>query len=452
MKKSTRRRFTFAGIASVLLVSGFLYALPLLRTGAGYAAKMVCSCVYVQNHPGSLAEIQAEKLNFSVLGSVEVAKLEDEKMIKASFYGIASRRAVFVPGRGCVLISDEEASLPGNFRPPNFTRSTIQADLEIKPDSTSLVGVNQQKLAAALDFGMERIPGGGALGIVILKNGKVIGERYHDYVTAQTPLLGWSMTKSITGGLVGMRVAEGAIDAGGTPVFARWASSEDEPDDRAEIPLWNLMQMNSGLQWEEAYGSVTDATIMLHDQPSMAAYAKKKPAATPPGEDWIYSSGTSNLLMDLVRGSFDHDEAFLTYLYDSLFYPIGANSFIIESDQSGLPVGSSYGWATARDWAKMGQLWLQEGQWDGKEIIPAEWIRKMREPAAGSGGIYGGQIWLKGPATPSMPEDGYSFSGFQGQRVIVLPTQSMVIVRLGQNADKSADFDGLIERVLAALE
>ncbi|PHI18360.1 hypothetical protein CEQ90_18465 [Lewinellaceae bacterium SD302] len=435
-------------ILLLLLISAFLYALPLLRTGAGYAAKMVCSCVYVQNNPQSVAEIQAEKLNFSVLGSSKVAVYEDTRSVTASFFGLAKREARFVPGRGCILINDTDTPLPAEYQKPAVQISHTRSDFLLKPDTATLLGINTSQLKEALDYGMQRVPGGGASAIVILRNGKVLAERYDDYYGPQTPILGWSMTKSITGALVGMRVADGAIEPEERPVFTRWANEEDL---RRQIPLLNLLQMNSGLKWEEAYGGVTDATIMLHDQPDMAAYAKKKPVAVPPATNWVYSSGTSNLLMDKVRGSFDDDTDFLNYLYDSLFHAIGANSFLIETDQSGLPVGSSYGWATARDWAKMGQLFLNEGKWRGKEIIPAQWIKKMREPAAGSGGIYGGQIWLKGPDTPSLPDDAYAFRGFQGQRVFILPSQQIVIVRLGHNDDKVVNFDRLIEGVLNAI-
>lgn len=449
MNKRTRRTLTLLFVLVLLIISAFLYALPLLRTGAGYAAKMICSCYYVQNNPLPLTELAAEKLNFSVLGRVTLNRNETDRSVSASFYGLAKREARFVPGRGCILINDEDKALPLAYALPEPQLSTVRSELPIKPDSATLVGVDQASLKAAMELGMKRIPGGGASAIVVLRNGHVLAESYHDYVTPQTPLLGWSMTKSITGALVGMRVADGAIDPDNRPVFTRWASEDDL---RSNIPLWNLMRMNSGLRWEEAYGGVTDATIMLHDQSDMAAYAKKKPAASPPGTDWVYSSGTTNLLMDKVRESFgENDEQFLNYLYDSLFYAIGANSFLIETDQSGLPVGSSYGWATARDWSKMGQLFLQGGQWNHRQIIPANWIEKMREPAKGSAGIYGGQVWLKGPATPSLPADAYAFQGFQGQRVFIIPSHDLIITRLGHNDDKVTDFDALIAAILAAV-
>lgn len=450
LKKRPRRIIVLTSVLLLVIISAYLYALPLLRTGSGYAAKMVCSCIYVQNNPQSVAEIKAEKLNFSVLGFSKVAVTKEEMRVTASFYGLAKRKAVFVPGRGCILINDETSSLPTAYTLPTPPLSIIQADFPLRPDSSTLNGVDTIKLNAALDFGMQRVPGGGASAIVVLRNGKVLAERYDSYHTFQTPLTGWSMTKSITGALVGMRVADGGIDPNAIPVFTRWGVHEE--DLRRNIPLWNLMQMNSGLQWVEDYGGVTDATIMLHDKSDMAAYVKQKPVAVPVGTEWRYSSGTSNLLMDKVRESFKgNEQGFLNYMYDSLFYAIGANSFLIETDQSGLPVGSSYGWATARDWAKMGQLFLQEGLWEGKEIIPGNWIRKMREPAKASGGIYGGQVWLKGPDTPSLPDDSYAFRGFQGQRVFIIPSRDVVIVRLGHNDDKVTDFDPLIAGVLKAI-
>jgi hypothetical protein len=449
VNKRTRSILTLLFVLVILIISAFLYGLPLLRTGSGYAAKMICSCYYVQNNPLPLAELAAEKLNFSVLGRVALERNESAQSVSASFYGLAEREARFVPGRGCVLINDENLPLPAAYQAPTPRLSTVRSELAIKPDSSTLAGVDQALLAQAMEIGMRRIPGGGASAIVILRNGRVLAESYHNYVTAQSPLLGWSMTKSITGALVGMRVADGAINPDQRPVFTRWTGEDDK---RRDIPLWSLMQMNSGLRWEEAYGGVTDATIMLHDQPDMAAYAKKKPAAQPPATKWVYSSGSSNLLMDKVRESFgENDEQFLNYLYDSLFYAIGANSFLIETDQSGLPVGSSYGWATARDWAKMGQLFLQEGQWDGRQIIPAEWIEKMRQPAEGSADTYGGQLWLKGPTTPSLPADAYAFQGFQDHRVIIIPSHQLIITRLGHNNDKATDFDALIKAILAAV-
>lgn len=396
--------------------------------------------------------MRAERLNFSVLGKVSITHDEANKAVKTSLYGLAGREARYIEGRGCVLINDSGKPLPPAVDLPKPALSQVAGDLPLRPDSATMSGVDQDRLNAAVDFGMQAVNGGAAHGIVILRDGKLLVEKYAAGINADTRLLGWSMTKSITGALLGMRIAEGKIKLNETPVFREWIGSPDHADPRAEIPLLSLLRMNSGLKWEESYGSVTDATIMLHDQYDMAGYARKQAATSPPSTSWAYSSGTSNLLMDEIRRSFSSDEQLTAWMHNSLFNAIGANSFIIESDQSGLPVGSSYGWARARDWAKMGQLFLNKGNWQGKQIIPAEWINTMLEPAAGSDNLYGGQIWLKGPDTPSLPDNGYAMRGFQDQRVFILPSEKLVIVRIGHNADKTANFDGLIKRVLDAIE
>jgi len=301
-----------------------------------------------------------------------------------------------------------------------------------------------------IDYGMQPVEGGGALGIVVLRKGKLLTERYANGINAETRLLGWSMNKSITAALVGMRVADGAIDLEKKPVFGQWADKADYPDPRSSIALEDLLHMNSGLDWEEAYGSVTDATIMLYDEADMAAYARKKKLAHTPGTVNVYSSGTTNILMDLVMSSFPSQEEAITWMYDSLFYAIGANSFVFETDQAGKPVGSSYGWAKARDWAKLGQLFLQKGNWNGRQILPEGWVDYLCEKAPGSNGEYGGQVWFKGPDMPSMPEEAFMFRGFQDQRVFIFPSQELVVVRLGHNKDKTADFDGFVSRILKA--
>lgn len=447
-----KRKITWLALPLLLVLAFFLYAQPLLKTATGYAAKMMCSCLYVHQSNQSLEEMRKERLNFSVLGRVNIQHEASAQSVIASFYGLAPARANYLPGRGCVLLPEPKQATPNPIILPPTKLSDVAADLPLRPDSSSIEGIDQVALSSALDYGMQAVEGGGAHAIVVLRKGKLIAERYAPGITADSRLLGWSMTKSITAALVGMRIAEGQLRAHQQPLFEAWRGSDAAPDPRAAIGLWDLLRMNSGLEWEEAYGSVTDATTMLYAQPDMAAYVRQKPLAHPIGQHWVYSSGTTNLLMAILAETFPSEEAMIGWIYEKFFYPIGANSFIIETDQSGLAVGSSYGWAKARDWAKIGQLFLQRGQWNGQSIIPAAWIQEMLVPAKGSQGTYGGQIWLKGPDTPSLPNDAFMLRGFQDQRVIILPSQEMVIVRLGHNKDKASDFDGLIQRVLQSLE
>lgn len=446
-----KRKIILLLIPALILAAVLLYAYPMLQTASGYSAKMICSCLYVEQSPMSVAELQEQRLNFSLLPQVSLEHDATEQRVSASIFGIADRYARFIEGRGCVLRSDDNMDWPRPIATPATPLSQVASDLPLRPDSTSLLGVDTAQLNAAMSFGMEAVEGGAAHAIVLLRDGKLIAERYAPGITPDSRLLGWSMTKSVTGALVGIRIGDNMLSLDRQPVFPQWATDPDRPDPRHEITLEGLLRMNSGLEWEEAYGTVTDATVMLYDQPNMSAYARKQPVAFREGEEWNYSSGTTNLLMDLVLSTFPDQPSAHRWMYESLFHPIGANSFLIETDQSGRQVGSSYGWARARDWAKLGHLFLMKGRWGDRQLFPEEWVDYLRVPAKGSNDTYGGQIWLKGPTTPALPDDAYAFQGFQDQRVYMIPSHRLVLVRLGHNADKSTDFNELIKRILQAV-
>ncbi|MGB3801243.1 MAG: serine hydrolase, partial [Lewinella sp.] len=352
MHISTRKRWLVGfTLLAVLLFSAFLWVKPLLHIGGGYAAKHACSCHFLQGR--ALDEISRNDLNFSVLGQFSLSV--EGQTLESSLFGLVSRRAQFIGDRGCVLINDEELPLPSK----QDRSSAAGSDDELKTNLSSVYD-------AALDFGMEPVPGGGARGIVILVNGRIVAERYREGFTADTPLLGWSMTKTLTGMAVGAYLGQDTT-AGSVPSITVKQTNQLFPglwtDDRSRIALSDLMQMNSGLEWNEGYGSITDATVMLHEKANFADFAQRHRLSHAPGTIWNYSSGTSNMLMDYLREGLGGNDALYAFL-DSLYQPI-APSLLIEPDQSGRPVGSSYGWATARDWARLGQFMLQDGIWQG---------------------------------------------------------------------------------------
>ena len=479
-------------LLAVVLFSAFLWLKPLLNIGGGYAAKQACSCHFLQGR--ELDEISEHDLNFSVLGwyglstrpflnedalTGEIAKFaealatEGPQVVTSSLWGLVERDAVYRPGYGCTLINANDEPAPGIFDlsfimyPPLSAVSTSpnapwrnQADLQeaesffLTPRGSS-GDVAEQRLSgavrAALDYGMQAVPGGGARGIVVLQNGQLAGERYAPGFDRNSRLPGWSMTKTLTGLALGAYLSQ---DSSYNAVSFVEATDNLFPDlwrdKRSEITLADLMRMNSGLEWNEGYGSITDATVMLHEKADFADFAARHQLAETPGTVWNYSSGTTNILMDYLRRELGSNEALYTFL-ESLFTPI-APSLLIEADQSGRAVGSSYGWATTRDWARLGQFMLQDGAWNGDTLLPPGWIDFMREPATGSDGVYGAQTWLPGPDVPSLPADAYMMRGFQDQRVFVIPSKQLVIARLGHGDDKVTDFEGLISRILAALE
>jgi len=219
------------------------------------------------------------------------------------------------------------------------------------------------------------------------------------------------------------------------------------------------LRMSSGLGFTEVYEPGSDATNMLFTVPAAASYAIASSLAQPPGSHWSYSSGTSNILARIVRDSVGGtEEAVAGFIHSRLTGPLGLPSMVLEHDASGTPVGSSFSYATARDWARLGQFWLQDGIWEGQRLLPEGWIKYSTTPApATSGGQYGAQFWLnrgsdsEAPAFPDLPKTMFFAHGFNQQIVAVFPGQDVVIARLGFTTDGSWDSNKFMAEVLAAL-
>lgn len=425
----------------IILLLAFLYVRPLLKVGTGYAAKMACSCHYIQGR--SLEDIQAADLNFSALALMNLEHFPEEKAVRASFFGLITQRAQYVPGRACVLVVDDDQALPTPLEEPAMQLASKPLPLY----DTLPPGLNTALLQTAIDSAFRPLPGGGTRGVVILHDGHLIHEQYAEGFAAETPLLGWSMTKSITNAMVGLMAKDGKLNVQEDQLFSEWAN-----DERASITLADLLHMNSGLEWNEEYGGVSDATQMLYREANMTDYVLSKPLTHTPNTHWVYSSGTTNLLTRLIRQRLNDDETYARFVRDRLFLPLGMHSAQIEVDQSGTIVGSSYGWATARDWARFGQLYLDDGVVDGDRILPVGWVDYSVQVAAGSEGVYGAQIWLPDPEElPDVPADLFMFRGFQDQRIVIVPSRKCVMVRLGMNEDKTFPLNKFITQVLAAL-
>lgn len=434
---SLRRSLAGVTLLIILLLAAFIWLRPLLNIGAGYAAKHACSCHFLQGR--ALEDIKAQDLNFSVLGWINLET--DENDVQSSFWGLVSRRAQYREGIGCTLINDETQQV-----------ASVGASAAGAKQLEGARVVNPAALSAALDYAMAPQPGGGTRGIAILKDGEIIAEEYAPGFDQNTPQLGWSMTKTLTAMAFGAAFDSSTAPASATPeaIIAKnqlfpeiWTDSA-----RQQITLADLLHMNSGLAWNEAYGSLSDATIMLHEYADMAKYTYEAPAISPHGTVWNYSSGTTNVLAELIERETPEVTA---YEFMHRLFRRVAPSLRIEPSQAGLPVGSSYGWATTRDWARLGQLMLQDGVWEGDTLLPPGWIDWMRLPAEGSEETYGGQLWLPGPDMPDLPKDAYMMRGFQDQRVIVIPTEGLVIARLAHEEDKVMDFAGMVEKIRAGV-
>jgi hypothetical protein len=271
-----------------------------------------------------------------------------------------------------------------------------------------------------------------------------VAERYAPGFDASMPLIGWSMAKAATNALVGMRVKDGAINLDDTALLPEWRAADDP---RRAITLNELMRMTSGLAFQEDYGSdLSDVAQMLFVQGDASGFAASMPLAHRPGTKWSYSSGTTNIIAGVLRETFASERDYLRFPQDRLFAPLGMASAVFAPDAAGTFVGSSFLYASARDWARLGLFFLRDGVWLGNRLLPAGWLAYSLTPTKLSpDDEYGAQMWLKLPLSPGrgeppMPADGYYLLGYQGQAVAILPSRDLVIVRLGLTPD-GGDWD-----------
>ena len=284
---------------------------------------------------------------------------------------------------------------------------------------------------------------------LVLHKGQLVAEQYASGFDMDSRLMGWSMTKSLTATMLAFLVQEGKINLSDRTGISAW-----QDDSRKNITWEQLLHMNSGLRWQEVYDKISDAVLMLFNSDAIGEYAIKMPIEYKPGSHWEYSSGTSNILATDLHGLFNSTNEYVRYPYENLFYKIGMYSMIMETDATGRFVGSSYSWATARDWAKIGQLYLQNGNWAGEQILAKKWVRFVQQPAPNSEGIYGGHFWLnQGKRYPDVPADLYSMDGFHGQMVFIIPSKELVVVRLGLTYhEPDFDFNLWLKEIIASID
>src|SRR5882757_423320 len=432
-------RRTLSALLLLLIAAALLLWLEppaLLRVGANYSAKIVCSNVFLAaRNPEEVLSLDVQAPGIALLKFMQVSVDREHGVVRAGFLGfIGDGLAQWQPGKGCSVVPDGKLDLD-----PLPTPLSAPAPAPIAAAALSPAASWPEGTAVHTELSRDRVlendalAGPGARAIVVVDHGRIVAERYAPGFNAGTPLLGWSMTKTVMAGVIGLLVKDGRLklDQAGF-----WPGK----DGRERIRLRDLLAMSSGLQWNEAYGAVSDVTSMLYLQPDMAAFARAQPLAHPVGEAWLYSSGTAVILSRIAQDAAGEDLA--EFIKARLFAPLGITSATIEKDEHGTLVGSSYMYATARDWAHYGQFLLQDGVWQGHELLPSRYVSMMATPVAASRGQYGrGQTWLWGSdaATPGVnpdaafgiPADTFWMSGHDGQNVAIIKSRQLVIVRLG---------------------
>lgn len=426
-----------------------------MRIGTAYKAKILCSGVFVAGRDA--AAVEAEDLAADDLAPVRWLRARvnpADRSVTASLCGLARRTARWRPGVGCALVlgADERPAAGSPSPPPLPLRDAPWPDGEAASAPSS--GVDRRALARALDEAFAE-PDPARLrrtrAVVVVHRGRLVAERYAPGFSADTPLAGWSLAKGVTTALVGIVVGQGRLSTADRDLLPEWRAPGDQ---RREISLDHLLRMTSGLACrDEPAGPFQDVSLMLLGTGDAAGFALKKPLEASPGERWRYASGNTNILCRVLRRALGETWS-LTFPHEALFRPLGMRSAVLEADAAGDWVGSSFAYAT-RDWARLGLLFLEDGVWNGRRLLPEGWVAYCAAPTPPSGGRYGAHWWLRASERDDgrrLPPDAFYGRGHEGQLLAVLPSRDLVVVRLGvTRRDDAWDSEAFLAAVLGAV-
>ncbi len=445
--------------ATTLLSGCILDDIPL---GTGYAAKYMCSGLWVSGLDEDKLKDEFIAPQVKPLPSVwkfEIDENQKTVSVRDIFFGKTYQKtAYYREGLGCTLtqdapLADLDDQLPANMTAPNTDYFSAwphgEADITAYSNDISY-NILDDAIDNAFLENNELVKN--TLSVAVVHNGQLIAERYAEGVDKSTRLLSWSMAKTISATVTGMLDDRGLLDAELPAPVAQWQGT-----DKAPITLHNMLQMASGISWNEApQGDDPDQGYGLFQVEDMAGYYAEQDVEDAPNTVFNYSTGQSNLIAQISQNALGGDlENYYRFVNDELFYPLNINSAVVEFDTVGQPVGGAFHYLTTRDWARLGLLLKNDGNWFGQQIVSADWVSKMLTPSDPNSS-YGYQTWLNTNQTfwPELPESSYAFRGFQGQVVMIIPDYDLVIVRTGVTFGGSLNQEssGISALALGAIE
>jgi CubicO group peptidase (beta-lactamase class C family) len=470
MKKWQRRSLRALWMITILVLVGLgWFAYKALPIGTGYAAKYICSSVFIsQRDPGAVFKDDIRPVDKTLTRIIDVEVDYTRKAVTATALGLLKSTAIYRQGCGCTLVvaatEDElrRQPLPA-FTPRRLPEDQPWPEGEAGPEKDPPAGLDEERLRLAMDRHFAD-PGPNkkkqTRAVVVVYDGHLVAERYAPGFHKSMPLLGWSMAKSVTSAVLGIMVQKGMIDIRKPAPVPEWNKPGDP---RRTITIDQLLRMSSGLKFEEVYKPLRGVTTMLYGSSDFGAFAAAQPLEIQPDQKWHYSSGTTNLLAKIIRQTLEAaGQNPVSFIRRELFDRLGMTNAAFELDPSGTFVGSSYLHATPQDWARFGLLYLQDGVWQGERILPEGWVNYSSTPTPlAPRGQYGAHFWLNaGSASnpsdrvwPRLPVDAFFADGYQGQRVVIIPSRKLVVVRFGLTLN-SADMklETFLVDVLEALK
>jgi CubicO group peptidase (beta-lactamase class C family) len=417
---------------------------PLEHHAAGFA-QIMCSAVFIT---GLDPDFAAENVGYFTAPYAERAKLgkpvvdRAAKTVSVAVPGGAVRIAKYLGAQGCVTLPMGTADLA--FTPQPIKSTLPDPATQAWPTGDRVPGgfpaeLDASKINQALDAAFAS-PAGMTAAVVVTWRGRIVAERYAKGITAHTPLESWSMGKSVTAALMGVLIQQGVYDLWQPAPIPEWQSPGDA---RAKIRIADLLRMSSGLRIRAPYDPDYDAAGPYPDHLYLYTggvdsfhYAATRPLQWPPNSVGRYRNTDPVLVNYLVRLAVERRGGdYASFPQHALFDKIGVRSMVIETDPFGNLLTQGYDLASARDWARLGNLYLQDGIWNGHRILPPGFVKFVSTlaPAWVADGrpVYGGFFWINGDGALPVPRDAYYMSGAGGQYTMIIPSHDLVVVRLG---------------------
>lgn len=421
-----------------------------IRVGTGVVSHTLCSGAFISHVDPDQFYVDAILSN---PGPARLAKRlrysidQTRQEVTVTWAGHFESRAIYRPDLGCVIErggwlnpAPNEPTDGGSIAPEALSSTN---SLPSAPPSAAIETALDRAFAEP-----ERPPYRRVKAIVILHNGEVLGERYAPGYSAETPLMGYSVSKSVTNALLGILVRQGKLSVAQQAPVAEWSNPSDP---RHAITIDELLRMTSGLSIAESDSGLDPVSRMLFLERDMAGFAVRSRLKAAPGTQWEYTSGNTLILSRIIRDAVGGSAGnVLSFAQRELFGPLDMSSARIDFDATGTPVGSIYTYATARDWARFGALYLNDGIAAGRRILPPGWVDYSAASTLRTD--YGAGFWTNrgghGNAryriAGGMPSDSFYASGNFGQRILMIPSEQLVIVRLGFSNGPELDMKGLV--------
>lgn len=425
----------------------------LFRTATGSVSRSLCTSAFVSRVDPQLT-FREEQLPLmrSIGWAIHYQVDRSRREVRTSVFGDFTARAVYRDGLGCLLVhGNGPVPEAAGFKPAPIA-STYPANVVEAADPAIRTAL--ERAFAEPDPAHPRL----TKAIVVLHDGQLIAERYAPGYGPDTPIYAHSLTKSVINALIGILVREGKLQLDQPAPITAWRAPANP---HRAVTIDQLLRMDSGLPFDETEGAMSPMTRMLFLEPDMAAYAAQMPLAHAPGTTWSYSNLGYVLLSRVIRDATGGNAVDVErFARRELFAPLGMRSAVIETDATGTPVGASNLYASARDFARFGQLYLDDGVIDGRRILPQGWVDYSHSQTLKTG--YGAGFWTNlvdgdvpvwhAPwGLPQLPKDMYYARGALGQYVLIVPSERLVVVRMGISHDYGTGIGDMVATVIAAL-